>query len=455
MAQTQVMKKKAAKKKAAKKKVVGKKPAKKAAKKKAVGKKPAKKKPAKKKPAKKKPARSTQSYIDQAGRYGAHNYHPLEVVLSKGKGCLVWDVEGKRYFDMLSAYSAVNQGHCHPKIVKALQDQAAVLALTSRAFHNERMGDMLQKISEVTGFDKVLPMNTGAEGVETAIKCMRRWGYEKKGVPDGKAEIIVAKGNFHGRTTTIVGFSDDPGAYKHFGPTTPGFVQVEYGDAAALMAAITPNTVGVLLEPIQGEAGVKIPSDDYLPAVRKACQDANVLFCLDEIQTGLARTGKMFAWQHVCARPDIMILGKALSGGLYPISCICADDAVMDVFTPGSHGSTYGGNPVAAAVAIAALDVLVDEDLASRAAKLGQRMVERLRAGITSDNLHEVRGRGLMVAVEYKTGIAHDVAIELQKHGLLAKDTHDTTIRFAPALVITEKQLDEALAILLPVLNAF
>jgi ornithine--oxo-acid transaminase len=400
--------------------------------------------------------RTTAEFIEQAEGFGAHNYHPLPVVLTRGEGCFVWDVEGKRYFDFLAAYSAVNQGHCHPDIVKAVTDQLGRLALTSRAFHNDRMGDMLERIAKLTGFAKVLPMNTGAEGVETAIKAMRRWGYEKKGVPDGKAEIIVGKGNFHGRTTTIVGFSDDPGAYHHFGPVTPGFIQVEYGDADALAAAITPNTVGVLLEPIQGEAGVKIPPADYLPAVQRLCRENNVVFCLDEIQTGLARTGKMFCWEHTCERPDMIILGKALSGGLYPVSCVASSEEIMGVFTPGSHGSTYGGNPVGAAAAIAALDVLEGEGLVARAAELGTHAVARLQAEITRDDLLEVRGRGLMLAVEFKPGIdAHEVAEAMMSHGILAKDTHETTIRFAPALVITEEQLDEAIDTIVMVINGF
>lgn len=415
--------------------------------------------------------KDTQAYIEQAERYGAHNYHPLDVVLTKGEGAFVWDVEGKRYFDMLSAYSAVNQGHCHPKIVAALTEQAKVLALTSRAFHNDRMGDMLEKIAGLTGFEAVLPMNTGAEGVETAIKAMRRWGYTKKKVAADKAEIIVGKENFHGRTTTIVGFSTDPGAFANFGPFTPGFVQVDYGDPAALEAAITPNTVGVLLEPIQGEAGVNIPPAGYLTKVREITKKHNVLLCWDEIQTGLGRTGRMFCWEHACAgntdctrpapcasagacaRPDMIILGKALSGGLYPVSCVAANREVMDVFDPGSHGSTYGGNPMAAAVAIAALDVLVDEDLANKALALGEHATKRLEAELTSKNLKDVRARGLMLAVEYTTAIAHDVVVELQAKGVLAKDTHETTIRFAPPLVITQAQLDEALDIVIPVLN--
>ncbi|MGE0709956.1 MAG: ornithine--oxo-acid transaminase [Planctomycetota bacterium] len=397
----------------------------------------------------------TQELMAQALRYGANNYSPLEVVLTRGEGCFVWDVEGRRYYDMLSAYSAVNQGHCHPRIVKALVDQSRVLALTSRAFHNDRMGEMLEKIAKLTGFDKVLPMNTGAEGVETAIKTIRRWGYRKKGIAKDKAEIIVALGNFHGRTTTIVGFSDDPDSYTDFGPFAPGFVQVPYGDAEALKAAINENTAGVIIEPIQGEAGVKIPPAGYLAAVQQACRAQNVIFCLDEIQTGLARTGKMFAWEHDCERPDMIILGKALSGGLYPVSCIATRADIMDVFEPGSHGSTYGGNPVASAVAVAALDVLVDEGLAAKAAALGEHARARLTKELTSPNLAEVRVRGLMMAVEYTSGIAKQVVKKLKEQGVLAKDTHKTTIRFAPPLVIKQEQLDEALDAIIAVLNQF
>lgn len=397
----------------------------------------------------------TREFIEQAERFGAHNYHPLEVVLTRGEGAFVWDVEGRRYFDMLSAYSAVNQGHCHPKIVKALVDQSRVLALTSRAFHNDRMGDMLEKIATLTGFERVLPMNTGAEGVETAIKAIRRWGYRKKGIPANEAEVIVALGNFHGRTTTIVGFSDDPDSYSDFGPYPPGFKQVPYGDVDALAAAITDKTAGVIIEPIQGEAGVNIPPAGYLAGVQKVCKENNVVFCLDEIQTGLGRTGKLFAWQHDCERPDMIILGKALSGGLYPVSCVAADDAIMSVFDPGSHGSTYGGNPVAAAVSIAALEVLVEEDLCNKALEMGKHVKARFDAELTTANLKETRVRGLMIAVEYQTGVAHDAAVALQNKGILAKDTHETSIRFAPPLVITKAQMDEALDIIIPTLNEF
>ncbi len=399
--------------------------------------------------------RTPNDYLAQVDQFSARNYAPLEVVIARGEGCFLWDVEGRRYYDFLAAYSAVNQGHCHPRIVRALVEQAQTLTLTSRAFHNDRMGDMLQRIAELTGFPRVLPMNTGAEGVETAIKAMRRWGYLVKKVPDGRAEIIVAGGNFHGRTTTIVGFSDDPEARDTFGPATPGFVRVPFGDAEALARAVTPNTVGVLLEPIQGEAGVNIPPDDYLPKVRATCTQQRVLLCLDEIQTGLGRTGRMFAHEHVGVRPDLIILGKALSGGAYPVSCVAGVNEVMDLFTPGTHGSTYGGNPLAAAVTLAALDVLVDERLPERAARLGARALERLRAEVKSPNLRELRGRGLMLAVEYSGPVAKDVCKALLQEGLLAKDTHKTTIRFAPPLVITDEQLDEALDIVIPVLNRF
>ncbi len=390
--------------------------------------------------------------IEQAERWAAHNYAPLEVVLTRGEGAFVWDVDGRRYVDMLSGYSAVSQGHCHPRIVAALVEQAHRLTLSSRAFHNDRMGEMLERIARLAGFGKVLPMNTGAEAVETAIKAMRRWGYERRGVPDGAAEIVVASGNFHGRTTTIVGFSDEPEHRRGFGPPTPGFTLVPFGDAAALAAALGPRTVGVLLEPIQGEAGVVIPPNGYLSAVREACNAAGVLLCFDEIQTGLGRTGAMFAWQHEGARPDVMLLGKALSGGVYPVSCVCADDNVMSVFTPGSHGSTYGGNPLAAAVCIAALDVLRDEDLVTRSATLGESALARLRGELRSPEIADVRGRGLMMAVEYRAPIARQVAHELAAVGVLVKETRGTTIRLTPPLVIGETDLLAALDSAIPVL---
>lgn len=395
----------------------------------------------------------TAELIAQADRFGAHNYHPLDVVLARGEGAFVWDVDGRRYVDMLSAYSAVSQGHCHPRIVAALVAQASRLTLSSRAFHNDRMGEMLARIAALTGYARVLPMNTGAEAVETAIKAMRRWGYDVKHVEGDRAEIIVAAGNFHGRTTTIIGFSDEPSYRRGFGPPTPGFVLVPFGDAAALAAAITPRTVGVLLEPIQGEGGVIIPPDGYLRAVREVCTRERVLLCLDEIQTGLGRTGAMFAWQHEGARPDLIVLGKALSGGLYPVSCVCADDEVMAVFTPGSHGSTYGGNPLGAAACVAALDVLVDERLAERSAELGAHALSRLRAELHSPEIAEVRGRGLMMAVDYRGCVAGEVARGLSAAGVLAKETRGKTIRLMPPLVISRKDLDTALDAAMPVLD--
>jgi ornithine--oxo-acid transaminase len=394
----------------------------------------------------------TRAAIERADRFGARNYAPLDVVLARGERCYVWDVDGRRYFDFLSAYSAVSQGHCHPRIVAALVEQAGVLSLSSRAFHNDRMGAMLERIARLTGFDKVLPMNTGAEAVETAIKAMRRWGYEKKGLPDDAAEIVVAEGNFHGRTTTIVGFSDEPDYARHFGPKTPGFRLVPFGDARALAAALGPRAAGVLLEPIQGEGGVRIPPEGYLAEVRALCTRQNVLLCWDEVQTGLGRTGRMFAYEHEEARPDLLVLGKALSGGLYPVSCLCADDAVMSVFTPGSHGSTYGGNPLAAAVTLAAIDVVVEERLAERSAVLGAHALARLRAALALPAVKEVRGRGLMIAVEYRADVAAAVAHQLADVGVLVKDTRRNVVRLMPPLVIEKEELDLALDLALPVL---
>jgi ornithine--oxo-acid transaminase len=398
--------------------------------------------------------RTSRELVAQAERFGAANYHPLEVVLARGEGAFVWDVEGRRYVDMLSAYSAVSQGHCHPRIVAALVEQAGRLTLSSRAFHNDRMGDMLEAIARATGFAKVLPMNTGAEAVETAIKAMRRWGYERKGVPDGAAEIVVFDGNFHGRTTTLVGFSDEPAYARHFGPPTPGFVRVPFDDLAALEAAVGPRTVGVLLEPIQGEAGVRIPRPGYLAAVRRLCRERGALLCLDEVQTGLGRTGRWFAWQHEDARPDLLVLGKALSGGVYPVSCTCADPEVMDVFTPGSHGSTYGGNPLAAAACLAALAVIEDERLPDRAAALGAAALERLRSALRVPGVADVRGRGLMIAVEYREPVAGRAVRELAAAGILAKDTRGKVVRLMPPLVVPERVLDEALDAAIPVLAA-
>lgn len=396
----------------------------------------------------------TDRYIAKDFEFGARNYAPLPVVLERGAGVFVWDVEGKKYYDMLSAYSALNQGHGHPRIIAAAKAQMDKLCLTSRAFHNNVMGGFLEKICKLTGFEKALPMNSGAEGVETAIKAMRRWGYAKKSIPADQAEIIVFEENFHGRTTTIVGFSTDPDSYEGFGPKTPGFKIVPYDDVKALEAAITPNTCGVMIEPIQGEAGVKVPSDGYLKAVREICTRHNVLFCADEIQTGLGRTGKLFCFQHEGVRPDIVIMGKALSGGLYPISAIACDNWVMEVFEPGTHGSTYGGNPLASAIGIAALDVIVDEKLADRAAEVGGYFLDRLQT-LSNPKIREVRGKGLLLAIEFTEPIAKSFCKKLKSKGLLAKDTHAVTVRFAPPLVITREEIDQAFAIISSALSDF
>ncbi|MBI3298148.1 MAG: ornithine--oxo-acid transaminase [Elusimicrobia bacterium] len=381
--------------------------------------------------------------IELEERFGTRNYAPLPVVLTRGKGVFVWDARGKRYFDMLSAYSALNQGHNHPAIVAALKRQLDRLTLGSRAFHNDRLGPFLEKLCTLTGMERALPMNSGAEAVETAIKALRLWGYRRKGIPEGQAEIVVAAGNFHGRTTTLVGFSSDPGSREGFGPATPGFKTVPYGDAAALAAALGPNTCGVLLEPIQGEAGVAIPQPGWLKAVGEHCRKAKVPLCLDEVQTGLGRTGRMFCWEHEGVKPDLMTLGKALSGGLYPVSAVVGKDAILGLFTPGTHGSTFGGNPLACAVASAALDVLVDEALPERAAELGVYFLERL-GGLRHPRIKEVRGLGLMCAVEFREPIAKEFCKHLMARGVLAKDTHQTTVRFAPPLVITKVQLETA-----------
>lgn len=391
--------------------------------------------------------------IALAEQFGAHNYAPLDVVLCRGEGAFVWDVEGRRYVDMLSAYSALAQGHCHPRIIAALVEQAQRLTLTSRAFHNDRMGAMLERIATLSGFEKVLAMNSGAEAVETAIKAMRRAGMQRRGLGEDEAEILVASGNFHGRTTTIVSFSDEPEYRRGFGPPTPGFRLVPFGDLDAMAAAIGPRTVGVLIEPIQGEAGVIVPPPGYLAGLRELCTRADLLLAFDEIQTGLGRTGRMFAWQHEHARPDLMVLGKALSGGVYPVSCVCADASVMNVFGPGSHGSTYGGNPLAAAVCVAALDVIVDERLPERADRLGAHALARLQRALEGrPELVEVRGRGLMLAIEYREPIARQVAVELARAGVLAKETHGRIIRLMPPLVIADADLDAALDAALPVL---
>ncbi|QQS50793.1 MAG: ornithine--oxo-acid transaminase [Bacteroidota bacterium] len=396
---------------------------------------------------------TSQDYIKKEDRYGAHNYHPLPVVLDKGKGVFVWDVEGKKYFDFLSAYSAVNQGHCHPKIVKALSKQAKKLALTSRAFYSSCLGEYEEYVTKFFGYDKILPMNTGAEGDETALKLCRKWAYEKKGVPENQAKIVVCEGNFHGRTITIISMSTDPDSYKGFGPYTPGFVVVPYNDIEALKKAFEdPNVAGFLVEPIQGEAGVYVPEDGYLKKAYDLCKEKNILFIADEVQTGLARTGKMLACDHEGVRPDILILGKALSGGMYPVSAVLADDPIMLCIKPGEHGSTYGGNPLAAQVATAALKVLRNEKLAENAEKLGNIFRAEMQKLVEKYEMVElVRGKGLLNAVVIKptNGVkAWDVCLKMKDNGLIAKPTHEHIIRFAPPLVINEKQLRQAIAII-------
>lgn len=394
---------------------------------------------------------TSQMAIEMEDKYGAHNYHPLPVVLSKGEGPYVWDVEGKRYFDFLSAYSAVNQGHCHPRIVEALTGQAKTLTLTSRAFYNDALGPYEKYITEYFGYDKVLPMNTGAEADETAIKICRKWAYDKKGVPANQAKIIVCEGNFHGRTTTIISMSTDPDAKGGFGPYTPGFEVVPYNDLPALEKALEdPNVAGFLVEPIQGEAGVYVPDDWYIKKAYDLCNSKNVLFIADEVQTGLARTGKLLACDHEKVRPDILILGKALSGGVFPISAVLADDDIMLVIKPGQHGSTFGGNPIAARVAVAALQVLKDENLAERADKLGKIFREEM-GKIDSDMIELVRGKGLLnaIVIKPKNGKeAWDVCVKMAENGVLAKPTHQHIIRFAPPLIIDEEQLMEAVTLI-------
>ena len=399
-----------------------------------------------------------QEYMDREAQYGAHNYHPLPVVLEKGEGIYVWDVNGKRYFDFLSAYSAVNQGHCHPKIVEAMTEQAQKLALTSRAFYNNVLGEWEEYITKYFGYDKVLPMNSGAEADETALKLCRRWGYDVKGIPADQAKIIVCDNNFHGRTITIVTLSNDPSSYAGFGPFTPGFVRIPYDDIPALEEALKdPNVAGFLLEPIQGEAGVYVPHEGYLKKAYDLCKAHNVLFMADEVQTGIARTGKMLACDHEGVRPDILILGKAISGGLMPVSCVLADDEIMMTIKPGEHGSTYGGNPIAAKVSMAALQVIKDEKLEENAERLGKIFRERMKA-IKSDMVELVRGKGLLnaVVITPKNGkTAWDVCLKLRDNGLLAKPTHEHIIRFAPPLVINEEQLIEAIGIIEKTLKEF
>lgn len=397
---------------------------------------------------------SSEDLMQLEDRYGAHNYHPLPVVLSKGEGVYVWDVEGKKYFDFLSAYSAVNQGHCHPKIVKALTDQAQTLTLTSRAFYNDTLGVYEKFVAEYFGFDKVLPMNTGAEAVETAIKVARKWGYEKKGVAENQAQIIVCEQNFHGRTTTIISFSSDPDANTNFGPFTPGFIRIPYNDLEALEAAAKqPNVIGFLVEPIQGEAGVYVPNDGYLSGAKAICEKNGILFIADEVQTGIARTGKLLAVDHENVKPDILILGKAISGGVYPVSAVFANDEIMMVIKPGQHGSTFGGNPLAAKVAMAALEVVQDEKLAENAERLGNLFREKMNEIIEkTDLIVKVRGKGLLNAIivndTEQSKTAWNLCVELKNNGLLAKPTHGNIIRFAPPLVMTEEQLLECVAII-------
>lgn len=387
-----------------------------------------------------------QDFIEKENSVGAYNYHPLPVVLSRGEGVWVWDVEGNRYMDCLSAYSALNQGHCHEKIVEAMREQAGKLALTSRAFHNDLLGTFLEKLTSLTGKKRALPMNSGAEAVETAIKAARKWGYLKKKVEPNRAEIIVCENNFHGRTTTIVGFSTEE-QYRHgFGPFTPGFITIPYGDAEALKNAITSNTVAFMVEPIQGEGGVTLPPSGYLTETSKICKENNVLFLADEIQTGLGRTGKFLCCQHEDVLPDGVIVGKALSGGMYPVSAFLTDEEVMDVFTPGDHGSTFGGNPLASAVGIAALDVLIQERLPEKARELGEYFMSKLRE-MNSPHVDHVRGKGLLIGVVIKesSGDARPFCEKLMAEGILAKETHQTVIRFAPPLVITKEEIDWAL----------
>lgn len=393
-------------------------------------------------------------YIALEGQYGAHNYHPLDVVVERGEGVWLYDVAGHKYMDCLSAYSAVNQGHCHPRLIRAMTEQAQRLTLTSRAFRNNKLGQLYQSLHTLTGYDLTLPMNSGAEAVETALKAARKWGYQVKKVAPEQAEIIVCEGNFHGRTIAIVGFSAEAQYRQDFGPFPPGFKLIPYGDAGALEAAISPNTVAFLVEPIQGEAGVIMPPPGYLRQVRQICQRHNVLFMADEIQTGLGRTGQLFACDHEAVRPDVMIIGKALAGGFYPVSAILASQEVLGLFQPGDHGSTFGGNPLGAAVAIEALAVLTEEGLIENARKLGNYFQERL-AEIPSPHVTEVRGQGLLIGVELKpeAGGARRFCEALQQRGILCKETHQHVIRFAPPLVIKREEIDWALEHITEVLN--
>lgn len=400
--------------------------------------------------------------IEKENKYGAHNYHPLPVVLERGEGVYVWDVDGKKYYDFLSAYSAVNQGHCHPKIVQAMVDQAQKLTLTSRAFYNDKLGNYEEYVTKYFGFDKVLPMNTGAEAVETALKVCRKWAYEVKGIPENQAQVIVCENNFHGRTTTIISFSNDETARKNFGPFTDGFIKIEYDNLEALENALnsSKNIAGFLVEPIQGEAGVYVPSEGYLAKAKALCEKHNVLFIADEVQTGIARTGKLLAVHHENVQPDILILGKAISGGVYPVSAVLCNDEIMNVIKPGQHGSTFGGNPVAAAVAIAALEVVKDEKLAENAEGLGIILRDGLNKIAERNNIITlVRGKGLLNAIVINSGedsdLAWEICLKFRDNGLLAKPTHGNKIRFAPPLVMTEEQIHECLEIIEKSLNEF
>lgn len=401
---------------------------------------------------------TSKKAIELEDKYGAHNYHPLPVVLARGEGVFVWDVEGKKYFDFLSAYSAVNQGHCHPRIVQTMIEQAKTLTLTSRAFYNDVLGVYEKFVTEYFGYDKVLPMNTGAEGVETALKLCRKWGYEKKGIPEHEAKIIICEGNFHGRTITVISMSTDPDARGGFGPYTPGFITIPYNDLNALAEALKqPNVAGFLVEPIQGEAGVFVPDEGYIAKAYEMCKAENVLFIADEVQTGIARTGKLLACDHENVRPDMLILGKALSGGVYPVSAVLADNEIMMCIKPGQHGSTFGGNPVAARVAVTALEVIRDEKLAENAESLGKIFRQELK-NIKSDMIQLVRGKGLLNAIVVSpknSKTAWDVCVKMAENGLLAKPTHEHIIRFAPPLVITEEQVYEAVDIIRNSILAF
>ncbi|QXP62494.1 MULTISPECIES: ornithine--oxo-acid transaminase [unclassified Polaribacter] len=405
---------------------------------------------------------TSKEAIELENKYGAHNYHPLPVVLSRGEGVYVWDAEGKKYYDFLSAYSAVNQGHCHPKIVDAMVNQAKTLTLTSRAFYNDVLGKYEKFATELFGFDKLLPMNTGAEAVETALKIARKWAYEVKGIKENKAEIIVCENNFHGRTTTIISFSNDPVARKNFGPYTKGFLKIEYDNLQELQEVLesSNNIAAFLVEPIQGEAGVYVPSEGYLAAAKKMCAEYNVLFIADEVQTGIARTGKMLAVDHENVKPDILILGKALSGGAYPVSAVLANNNIMDVIGPGNHGSTFGGNPVAAAVAIAALEVVAEENLAENAEALGIIFRAELTEFCKNNHLVEsVRGKGLLNAIlindSEDSSTAWDICMKLKENGLLAKPTHGNIIRFAPPLVMNKAQLMDCISIIKNTISEF